>query len=103
MLATLSQQNYVNLSSHVSLLNSNTQAYYYSATSGMGAKMSESVGMAPSQDAALKALVGRVQGQAFMLSLGQLAWIIMIIFSLSFIPFYFLRLRVKPTGPVDSH
>lgn len=98
-----SHQNYLDLSSRVSLLNANTQAAFYQSTGGMAAKMSEAVGMTAGGDAALKALYFRVQNQVFMLSFNQLIWTIMCIFALSFIPLYMLELKVKPTGPIDAH
>ncbi len=107
MVATLlsknSHQNYLDLSTKISLLNANSQSAYYQMSNGMKAKMSDVIGMANSSDVAIKTLYFKVQNQVFMLSFNQLIWIIMAIFSLSFIPLYTLRLKVKPKGPIDAH
>jgi DHA2 family multidrug resistance protein len=93
----------MNLSTKVSLLNAPTQSAYYQSSGGMAKKMSDEVGMATGSEAALKGLYYRVQNQVFMLSFNQLIWTIMAIFAISFIPLYRLKLRFKPTGPIDSH
>lgn len=103
LLTTRSQQNYVELTSKVSLLNSNSQSVYYPLVTGLGKKMTENMGMATGHEAALKAIGARIQNQVFMLSFNQLIWTMMIIFSLAFIPWYFLELKRKVTGPIDSH
>lgn len=96
-------QNYLDLVSHVSLLNHNTREFYYTVSRGMGAKMSQAVGMTTGTDAALVALKGRVLLQVFMMSFNQVVWTIMMIFAFSFIPLYFLRLKSKTVAPIDAH
>ncbi|MFZ3229494.1 MAG: DHA2 family efflux MFS transporter permease subunit [Pseudobdellovibrio sp.] len=103
MLVKTSAQNYLDLSTHVSLLNDPTKTIYYSTAKGLGQKLSEQVGDGTGIDATLKILYAKVQGQVFMMSFIQLVWMMMIIFALSFIPLYFLKLKVKPSGPIDSH
>lgn len=103
LLATRTQQNYLDLASHVSLLEPATQQAYFGAISSFGAKMADSVGMAQAHSAALRSVFGRMQAQAFLMSMLQLTWTVMIIFAFSFIPLYLLKLRTKPTGPVDAH
>ncbi len=103
LLTSSGHQNYLDLTSKVSLLNPNTQAAYYASERALGKKSADSVGMASGREAALRAINGRIQNQSFMLSFTQLIYIIMSIFSLSFIPWYFLKLKLKPTGPVDAH
>lgn len=98
-----SHQNYLDLSTRVSLLNPTAQAAFYQSSGGMASKMSDAIGIAHGSDAALKALYFRVQNQVFMLSFNQLVWTIMCIFALSFIPLFLLELKVKPTGPIDAH
>jgi DHA2 family multidrug resistance protein len=97
------QQNYLNLASHVSLLEPATQQAYFQGVGGMAHKMTDSMGMANAHDVVLKSIYGRIVAQAFMLSFIQLVWIVMGIFVLAFIPLYFLKLRLKPTGPIDAH
>jgi DHA2 family multidrug resistance protein len=103
LLAKNSYQNYSDLSSKVSLLNSNTQFAVHQLNAGLSQKMSDNVGMLRGSEAAIKTIYYRVQNQVFMMSFLQLVWTIMMIFALSFIPLYFLKLRIKPTGPIDSH
>jgi DHA2 family multidrug resistance protein len=98
-----SQQNYLDLASHVSLLNDNTKAAYYGAVGAMGSKMTTQVGMGTSQLAALKAMSYRLYNQALMMSFNQLIWTIMVIFVFVFIPLYLLKLRVQPTKAIDAH
>jgi DHA2 family multidrug resistance protein len=103
MLSMRAHQNYIDLASKVSLLNSNTQQVYYQMESGISKKLSTTLGMIKPDRAALSSLKHRLDGQVFMMSFNQLMWIIMIIFSFSFIPWYFLKLKVKAITIVDSH
>ncbi len=103
LLTMRGHQNYIDMAAKVSLLNTNTQQVYYQAQAGMTKHLSSGVGMLKADKAALSSIKHRLDGQVFMMSFNQLMWIIMIIFSLSFIPWYFLKLRVKPTGVVDAH
>jgi DHA2 family multidrug resistance protein len=96
-------QNYIDMASKVSLLNTNTQQVYYQTQNGLTKKMTSGVGMLKADKGALTSLKRRLDGQVFMMSFNQLMWIIMIIFSFSYIPWYFLKLRVRPTGVIDSH
>jgi MFS transporter, DHA2 family, multidrug resistance protein len=103
MLTTFSHQNYLDMAAKVSLLNSNTQTAYYSSQQGMAGKNVGQLGISTPTSAAEKTLSYRLQAQVFMLSFNQLIWTIMMIFSISFIPWYLIRLRKKPTGPIDAH
>ena len=103
MLTMRAHQNYVDLSSKVSLLNPTTQQIYYQTENGISKKLSAGVGMIKPNRAGLTSIKHRLDGQVFMMSFNQLMWIIMIIFSFSFIPWYFLKLRLKPTAIVDAH
>ena len=103
LLAKNSSQNFLDLSSHVSLLNPSTQVSYYGALNSFSLKMSSSLGITSPLTATLKSFYGRIQAQVFMLSFNQLIWTIMILFSLSYIPLYFLVLKSKTIAPVDAH
>lgn len=103
MLSMRSHQNYIDLASKVSLLNTNTQQVYFQIQGGISKKLSSATGMLKFDNATLISIKHRLDGQVFMMSFNQLMWIIMIIFSLSFIPWYFLKIRLKPTAIVDSH
>ncbi|MEA9357710.1 DHA2 family efflux MFS transporter permease subunit [Bacteriovorax sp. PP10] len=103
LLTMRGHQNYVDMAAKVSLLNTNTQQIYYQTEAGISKKMVTGVGMLKADKAALTSLKHRLDGQVFMMSFNQLMWIIMIIFSFAYIPWYFLKLRVKPTGVIDAH
>ncbi|KHD87955.1 MAG: hypothetical protein OM95_11885 [Bdellovibrio sp. ArHS] len=103
LLTKNSHQNYLDLSAKVSLLNPQTQNAYYSSSTGLAGKMSEGLGMATGSEAALRSLYGRIQNQVFMLSFTQLMFLMMLIFSLSFVPLYFLRFKEKTNKVVDAH
>lgn len=103
MLTKTSAQNYLDLSTHISLLNNTTKSIYYTTSQGFGQKMTEQLGDGTGVQATLKMLYGKVQAQVFMMSYIQLVWMMMIIFAVSFIPLYFLKMKVKPTGPIDAH
>ncbi|ASD63792.1 DHA2 family efflux MFS transporter permease subunit [Bdellovibrio bacteriovorus] len=103
MLNKNSHQNYLDLTSKVSLLNANTQSAYYGAANTLGSKMSEGLGMATGNEAALKSLYGRIQNQVFMLSFRQLMFLMMIIFATAFIPLALIRFKNKTNTVVDAH
>lgn len=103
MLNVRSAQNYLDLASKVSLLNPATQSQYYPMQNAMTQKMSDSIGMATGTNLTLKNLYFRIQNQVFMMSFIQLIFIMMMIFSLTFIPLYFLRLKGKTTAVMDAH
>lgn len=103
LLSANSKQNYVDLSARVSALSPAAQLAYGQAHSAMNGKMLSQVGMLSIADPAIRLIQGRVLNQAFMLSFIQLIWTMMIIFSIAFVPWYFLELREKPSGPVDAH
>lgn len=103
LLTMRGHQNYVDLASKVSLLNSATQQVYYTTQAGISKKLSSGVGMLRADKAALTSIKHRLDGQVFMMSFNQLMWIILFIFSLAYIPWWFLKLKVKPSGVVDSH
>jgi DHA2 family multidrug resistance protein len=101
LLATRGHQNYLDLASHVSLLNPATQISYFSTLSGFMAKTG--LGFTDAHHATLAALRGRINAQVFMLNFIQLVWVIMSVFALSYIPLYFLKFRKKANKIVDSH
>lgn len=103
LLNSRSHQNYLDLTSKVSLLNPNTQAYYYPTANGLGQKMAGELGMATGSQAALQALYYRIQNQVFMMSFLQLLVIIMMIFALSYIPLFLLKFKRRPVAVMDAH
>ena len=103
LLNTKSHQNYLDIVSNISLLNRNTQAYFYGSVNAMMSKFPTDLGMTTNMEAALRSLSHRVSNQVFMMSFLQLVWVMAIIFSFSFIPLYMLKFKVKPTKAVDAH
>jgi DHA2 family multidrug resistance protein len=103
LLTMRGHQNYIDLASKISLLNSTTQQVYYQTAAGLSKKMSSGVGMIKIDKAVLTSIKHRLDGQVFMMSFNQLMWIILFTFSLAYIPWWFLKLRTKPSGVIDSH
>ncbi|PWU14700.1 MAG: MFS transporter [Bdellovibrio sp.] len=108
LVATLLQaqgsQNYLDLVPNLSLLDRAAQNQFYSSMQGMARSLPANLGMVTDPMApALKSILFRVQNQVFMMSFLQLLWIIMALFAVSFLALARLKVRVKPTGPVDSH
>lgn len=103
LLTTRTMQNYMDLANRVSLLDPPTRASYYQGMAALGGKMVGQVGMGTGKEAILKSIFGRIMGQAFMMSMLQLIWIVMGFFLLAYIPLVFLKLRFKVGKPVDAH
>lgn len=101
MMGKISRQFYSDLSPHVSLLDANTWGVYQQML--YGKKMTANMGMASNSDLALRGIYGRIQAQVFMLTFREIMFLLGITFAFSFIPVYFLKLRVKGTKVVDSH
>lgn len=103
MLTKLGRQNYTDLSSGMSWLNPNVQSYYTQTNAALAAKMGRNVGFVEGNQAALRAINGKVQAQVFVMSFLQLVTLMMILVSLAFIPLYLLQLRKKVAVVADSH
>lgn len=103
LLTSRGAQNYLDLATHVTLLDPNTQQAYYPAVQSFAAKMQEGVGMASAHEAVLRSLRARIDNQVFMMSFIQLVFIIMAVFALSFIPLYLLKFKRKPVAVMDAH
>jgi DHA2 family multidrug resistance protein len=103
LLSMQSQQNYVDISSKVSMLDPQTQIQLQQIQGGMASKMVDEIGQSTVHNAALKSIAGRIQGQVFMLSFNQLMFAISIIFLFAFIPLALIRLRSRPVPISDAH
>lgn len=107
LIATLldrnSQQNYLEVVSHVTLLNPATRQTLAVIQGGMHTKMTEIIGMGSSTEAALRVLYARIQTQVFYLSFTQMMWVIFFIFGMALIPLAMLPVKKKIKGPVDAH
>lgn len=103
LLTMNSHQNYVDISSKVSMLDAPTQATVQQLQGGMAGKLTNEVGQATARDATLKAVTGRIQAQVFMLSFNQLMYTIACIVLLALIPLSLIRFRARPVAVADSH
>jgi DHA2 family multidrug resistance protein len=103
LLTKTSQQNFSDLASRITLLNPTTYQAYHQGVVGMTYKMRNSVGFATGMKASAQSIFYRIQAQAFMLSIGQLMWIVMIIFAFAFIPLYLIQFRTKSQEIVGGH
>lgn len=103
LLGSRMSQNYIDLASKVSLLNTGTQLAVTQSSAGLSQKMTSSVGLSTGSHAALQSLYYRIQNQAFMMSFLQLIVVIMMILALAYIPLYFLKLRQKAVVVSDAH
>lgn len=103
VLASKSHQNYLDLSSKVTLLKPGARMAYEQLTAGLSHKMTQAMGFADAHQAALRVLYRKIQAQVFMLSFIQLVWLISFVVALAFIPLWRLKLRGKTTVVSDSH
>lgn len=103
MLTVNSKQNYLDLASHVTLLDSSTYATYMQSTGAVFGKFAKDLGLADGTDFALRSIVHRVENQAFMLSFIQLVWVIMFCFAVAYIPLYLLKFKKKAHAVMDAH
>ncbi len=104
LLNSRSHQNFLDLTSKISLLNPQTQIQWKQMQSGLKMKMSDVIGLNSTEYIApLKTFYYRLQNQVFMMSFLQLVVVIMMIFSVSFIPWYFLKFKKKPQAVMDAH
>ncbi len=103
LLTVASHQNYVDISSKVSMLDAPTQIAVQQMQGGMKAKFANEVGQSTARQATLQSLTGRIQRQVFMLSFNQLMYTIACIVLLGLIPLSLIRFRAKPIPVTDSH
>ncbi|MBC7690829.1 MAG: DHA2 family efflux MFS transporter permease subunit [Methylotenera sp.] len=98
-----SHQNYVELASHVSLLNPQTRMAIAGTQQGMGSKLMSELGLTTMNNTALKAISYRIQQQVFLMSFTQMIWIVLIIFGFALVPLALMKKPAKVTGPVEAH
>ncbi len=103
LLTMNSHQNYVDISSKVSMLDVPTQMTVQQIQGAMAGKMTNEVGQATVRSATLRSIAGRIQAQVFMLSFNQLMYTIALLVLLGFIPLSIIRFRAKPIAVADSH
>lgn len=103
LLNVLSKQNYLDLSSNLSLLNPNVQAFYQQINSGMNGKLARDVGFNSGAQSAIKILYYKVQAQVFMMSFIQLVLIMFALVALAFIPLALLKFKRAPVAVMDAH
>jgi len=103
MLTINAKQNYLDLAAHISMLEPNTLMNYFQAAAGSLLKFGRDLGSATGEDFALRMIAMRLETQAFMMSFLQLVWVMMFVFSLTYVPLYFLNLRRKTAAVHDAH
>ena len=103
LLSVNTKQNYLDLASHVSLLEPNTLQAYMQAAGATVTKFGRDLGGATGEDFAVRMIAMRMQNQAFMMSFLQLVWVIMFVFGLTYIPLYYLNFKKKAIKVVDAH
>jgi DHA2 family multidrug resistance protein len=103
MLQRAGQQNYLDLTSKVSLLNPATQMTLKGTQFAMTNRLSDAIGTGNTYEAALKSLYYRIQNQAFVMSFTQIMWIIFIVALFVLIPLVTLEKPKAGAGPVDVH
>lgn len=103
LLTTKTHQNYIDLSSKVSMLKPQTQIVYNQLKGGMTKKMMEEVGVSNPHLAAIKIMRYKIDNQVFALTFVQLIYTIGAIFMFAFIPWYFIKFKKGGISPIDAH
>ena len=103
MLARKLSINYNELLPSLSSLNINTTTELNGNIHGLATKFPNQVGLTDYMTASIASIYHRVQQQIFMLSFLQLVGIMMIIFSVSFIPLFLIKLKKKVVAVTDAH
>ena len=103
LLNTRSHQNFQDMSSKLSVFNTQAQSFVQNTLYGMGSKLPKDVGFDSSAGAGYKVLWFKVQNQVFMLTFLQLIYIMMGIMVLTIVPIYRLKLRKGPVAVVNEH
>ncbi len=103
LLARNTNYNYNQLISHVTSLNQNAMNTYNSTVMRFSNTFIKDIGLTNTATAAIASLNNRIQNQAFVLSFLQLVGVMMVIFSISFIPILFIKLKKKVHNVSDSH
>lgn len=99
MLTKNSAQNYLDLSMHVSLLNNATQKNFSMLQQNLNHKMSKMIGMGNGYESTLQIMKHKLDEQVFMMSVNQLVYYIMLIFLMTFIPFFLLKVNRSKASP----
>jgi len=103
LLSVNTKQNYLDLASHVSMLEPATLQNYAQTAGAAAYKFTKNLGLASGPEFAVRVIAMRMQTQAFMMSFLQLVHVIMAILALVFVPLYFLNLKKKAAAVVDAH
>ncbi len=103
MLARKISSNYNELLSHVNALSTNAGSEITGNTLAFSTKFVNQIGLGDLNTAAIASIYQRVQQQAFMLSFLQLVGIMMVIFSVSFVPLFLIKLKKKVVAVTDTH
>ncbi len=104
LITRFSAQNYNDLLSRVSALGAVSYQDITRLRGFANSKLASGIGLTDPATLAIKSLYGRVARQVFVMSFGQLCWVIAGIVACSLIPLYFIK-PVKRAGPpiMDAH
>jgi DHA2 family multidrug resistance protein len=106
-LSTLLQRataaNYLNLASHVTMLDGATASAMNQAQGSMGGRLGNEVGFASHTLGALEAIKGRLMQQVFVLSVNQILTVLFIAFAISLVPLAMMKRGRPSSGPVSAH
>jgi MFS transporter, DHA2 family, multidrug resistance protein len=95
-------QAYVDVTSHVSMLNPMTAQTLMASRAGLESR-GASFGLQPATTGALKALSGRIQKQVFVIGFEQIMMTTFFLFFIALIPLFFLKPKKGATGPIEMH
>ena len=104
LLTRFTAQNYRDLMGHVSALNPAGLQAMAQTQALASSKMANAIGMWNPATLAAKALLGRVMLQTFLMSFGQICWVIMLIVGCAIIPLVLIKPTVKAGAKlIDAH
>jgi MFS transporter, DHA2 family, multidrug resistance protein len=104
LITRFSAQNYNDLMAHVNALNPGGMQAFIQSQGMIGSRMASALGMWTPDTLATRALHSRALLQTFLMSFGQLCWVIMCIVALGVLPLIFIKPKTNKGGPImDAH
>jgi DHA2 family multidrug resistance protein len=104
LITRFSAQNYNDLMVHVNALNPAAIQTVMQSRGMANAKMAAQIGMWNPEYLSAKTLHGRALLQTFLMSFGQLCWVIMIVVAFAIVPLILIKPKIKQGGPIlDAH
>lgn len=102
LITRFSAQNYNDLMAHVNALNPAGVQSFLQSQGMVGSKMASALGMWNPDILATRSLHGRALLQTFLMSFGQLCWVIMCIVACAIIPLIMIKPKITKAGSVVS-